>query len=184
VRRIIVLCGALAALVVALPEVAQAQDRPLTREGFFIGFGLGAGSFGCTDCGSRETGGAAFLKLGGTLSPTLLLGGESNAWARNFEGGTTLSHASVAAVLQFYPSATSGFFLKGGVGVSVLEVSGAGSGFSFSARDEGLGVTAGLGFDIRLGSNFSLSPYSNFVWGDHESGSVNNVQFGLGVIWH
>lgn len=73
-----------------------------------------------------------------------------------------------------------GFFLKGGLGFSRLEISGGG----VSVSDQGLGLTAGLGYDVRLGTNFSLSPYLRFVWGHFEGGSANHGQLGLGVTWH
>ncbi len=41
-----------------------------------------------------------------------------------------------------------------------------------------------LGYDIRLGTNFSLSPYGLFAWGDFDGGSANHGQLGLGVTWH
>lgn len=181
--RSITLCGALLALLVAIPQSVEGQDRPQTREGFFIGFGLGGGSFGCEGCGDRQSGAAAHIKLGGAIRPNVLLGVESIGWTKD-EGGARLSHVNVAAIVQFYPAAENGFFLKGGVGVSRLEASASGGGFSFSAGDNGLGLTAGLGYDIRLGTNFSLSPYGSFVWGDFEGGTANHVQFGLGVTWH
>lgn len=175
--------GVFLAVLVVLPQYATAQGRPQTREGFFIGFGFGGGSFGCEGCGDRETGGAGHLKLGGAVSPQLLVGGESNAWTKE-EGGARLTQANLSAIAQFYPSATSGFFLKGGLGLSRLEVSGSGGGFSFSATESGLGLTAGLGYDIRLGTNFSLVPYGMFAWGSFDGGTANNGQLGLGVTWH
>lgn len=175
--------GALLAVLVALPQGATAQGRPQTRQGFFIGFGLGVGSFGCEGCGSRETGGAGYLKLGGAVSPRLLVGGEWSAWTKE-EGGARVTHANVSAIAQFYPSAASGFFLKGGLGFSRKEASASGGGFSFSAGESGLGLTAGLGYDVRLGTNFSLSPYGSFGWGSFDDGSANNAQLGLGVTWH
>jgi hypothetical protein len=180
-RSIGVLGAFLAVLVV--PQGAHAQGNPQTHEGFFIGFGLGVGSLGGEGGGERETGGAGRLTIGGALSPQLLLAGESSAWTKD-EGGGRLTHTNVSAIVQYYLSATSGFFLKGGVGLSQLRVSASGGGFSFSATEEGLGLTAGLGYDIRLGTNFSLTPYGTFAWGSFDGGSANHFQGGLGVTWH
>lgn len=123
------------------------------------------------------------MALGGTLRPNLLLGVESIAWTKEM-GGARLTHANVSAVVQLYPSVDSGFFLKGGVGISRLEALASGGGFSVSAGENGLGVTAGLGYDIRLGASFSLSPYGSLVWGSFDSGRANHGQVGLGVTWH
>jgi len=60
-----------------------AAQHPQVRKGFWIGFGFGYGSsnVSCDGCGSasRESGGAGFIKLGGTLNDKVLLGGEINA---------------------------------------------------------------------------------------------------------
>lgn len=167
----------------ALPQVAQAQGMAPTRDGFFIGLGLGGGSFGCTDCTDRQSGVTGHLKLGTSVSPQLLLGVESSAWTKE-EGGARLTHANVSAVAQFYPSAAAGFFLKGGVGVSRLEASATAFGITVSAGQTGLGLTAGLGYDMRVGNNFSVSPYGLFGWGNFDGGNANTFQLGLGVTWH
>ena len=181
-RQSLVFGAICAAMLALLPSAGTAQN-PQTREGFFIGFGFGYGTFGCEGCNDRESSVAGHLKLGGTLSPTLLVGAESSGWSKE-EAGVRLTHANLSAIVQFYPSVANGFFLKGGLGFSRLEVSGSSGGVSGSVSDEGLGLTAGLGYDIRLGTNFSLSPYLSFAWGDFEGGSANHGQLGLGVTWH
>jgi hypothetical protein len=175
--------AACAALLTWVPALVEAQGRPQTREGFFVGFGLGAGSLGCEDCGERETGGAGYIKLGGTLSPQILLGAESNAWTKDIDG-VRLTHAIVAAIVQFYPSATAGFFLNGGVGLARIEASASSGGFSGSVSEDALGLLAGLGYDIRLGSNFSLSPSLSFALGNFEDGSTNHATLALGATFH
>lgn len=181
-RGALILCMFAAALVV-LPQDAEAQ-RPQTREGFYIGFGLGGGSFGCSDCTSREGSVTGQLRLGGALNQQLLLGVESAAWTKE-EGGARLTHGNVSAVAQFYPSATNGFYVSGGVGVSRLEAQASSGGVTATVTESGLGFTAGMGYDVRVGNNFSVSPYGLFGWGDFELfGSANTFQFGVGVTWH
>ncbi len=180
--RSVSLLGAFLAVLVALPRAADAQN-PQTHEGFFIGFGFGVGSFGGEGSSERETGGAGHLTIGGALNPQLLLAGESAAWTKE-ESGARVTHANVSAIVQFYPSATSGLYLKGGLGFSQLRISLSGGGGSISAEENGLGLTAGLGYDIRLGTNFSLSPYGSFAWGNFDGGSANHGQLGLGITWH
>jgi hypothetical protein len=51
----------------------EAQGRPQTREGFWIGGGLGYGSLGIEDLTDREDGLSGNLTLGGTVSPRFLL---------------------------------------------------------------------------------------------------------------
>ena len=90
-RRLVTTACVLTAALLVVPQGAEAQVDTAARDGFFIGFGLGGGSFGCSDCGSRESGFAGHLKLGGTVSPQLLLGAESSAWTKE-EGGARLTH--------------------------------------------------------------------------------------------
>jgi hypothetical protein len=182
-RRTVVLCVAVTSVLAVVPSRGQAQDHPQTREGFFIGFGIGAGSFGCEPCGDRRSGVAGHLELGGTLRPNLLLGVETSGWTKE-EGGARLTHTSLSAIVQFYPAAASGFFLKAGLGVSALETSASSDVYSVTTSEEGLGLTAGLGYDVRVASNVSISPYGMLAWGDFESGSANTGQLGVGVTWH
>ena len=172
----------LLAVVLALVPSSLTAQNPQTREGFFIGLGLGAGSFGCEGCDGRETGIAGHLKLGGTINSRVLLGAESAGWTKE-EGGARLTHSTLVAFVQFYPSETGGFFLNGGVGISRLDASVSAAGVTVSDGDSGAGFQAGLGYDVRVGTNLSLTPYGLWAFGDH-GGSVNVGQAGLGVTWH
>ena len=103
--------------LVALPVDAQTTSH---RQGFFIGFGLGGGG-GSVGDDEGVNGGMGWLTLGGTISPRLRL-------AADFEGMTpkgdnsdfTLGTSTFAAL--YYPSVTSNFFLKGGIGAATVAV--------------------------------------------------------------
>jgi len=185
----------LGVLAVAGARPAAAQ-HPQTREGFWIGFGFGYGtadlksptldSLGAT---GREGGATGFLKLGGTLSKSVLLGGEVNAWVKS-ESGVKTTLGNVSAAAYFYPAPASGFFLKGGVGYGSTRVSNSGS-----ATASGFGFVAGLGYDVRVGKNVSLTPVANFYFGSDgdlaENGTTvfsslkhNVFDFGLGITFH
>ena len=88
---------AIVSALLLLGASAASAQHPQTRKGFWIGFGLGYGSLSCTGCSS--TGGVSgYLKLGGTVSPHLLLGGETNGWTKNVNGYTlTAGNASFVA---------------------------------------------------------------------------------------
>jgi len=168
-------------LSLTLPQPGAAQERPQVREGFFIGFGLGWGSLGCSDCGGEREGGfSGYLKLGGTVNDQLLLGFETNGWTKE-ENGVTLSQGNLSGTAYYYPQPEKGFFLKGGLGLSTLDLSISGFG---EGSETGFGLIGGLGWDARVGSNFSLTPYANFVYGSFDGGSTNVVQAGLGLTWH
>ena len=181
-RQLVTVACVLAAIAISAQDSTAQMNAP-ARDGFFIGLGLGGGSFGCSGCVDRQSGVSGQLKLGSALNQQWLVGVESSAWTKE-ESGARLTHANLSAMAQFYPVATNGFFLRGGVGISSLEIGISSGGSSLSARETGLGLTAGLGYDVRVGSNFSISPYGTFGWGDHEGGSANTFQLGLGVTWH
>lgn len=187
------LIGLLAALSCAA-AAAQAQ-YPQRRDGFWIGFGLGYGSANitCDNCGGGpRTGGiTGFVKLGGTPSRNVLIGGAINAWAHSDGTGNTETMSNVTASVYLYPEARSGFFVTGGLGFSNYYVN---SSPSFDGT--GWGFTAGAGYDIRVGRDVSLTPVVNYVYGGvgdvNESGvgrfatgwKQNVVEFGLGVTFH
>jgi hypothetical protein len=172
-------------------------DAP-QREGFWIGFGGGYGSasvsFRDFPAEDREESYTGFLKLGGTLNPQLLVGVESNAWVKS-EDDDTLVLGSLAGTLTFYPKATSGFFLKGGIGLSYMSSEVFLDAATVSVSKAGWGLLAGVGYDVRLGQNVSITPSFNFYFGEPGeirhggatafSGWEQNVfDFGVGITFH
>lgn len=182
-------------LVTLLAAAPLAAQRPNTRDGFWISLGAGFGSAGadCQSCSTDRTGGgAAYLRLGGTLSPIFQLGGESNGWFHS-GGGVDESLGFGSFIANIYPSRTGAFFIKVGIG-----------GMTYRA-DYGIDeVTAtapsgslGAGYDIRVGRNVSLTPFINSLATSAVSFKLNGVtvpsgedfkmnlvQLGLGVTWH
>lgn len=173
----------LTALALAtLAPAASAQGHPQTRQGFWIGFGLGYASlsYSCSGCSGSEGGLSGYLKMGGTVSPKLLIGGETNGWVKS-QNGTTVTAGNASAAAYFFPSPSSGLFLRGGIGVATLSASSGGS----SASQSGFGVTFGLGYDVRVGTNMSITPVANYNWGNLGSGVKQNIfQIALGLTWH
>ena len=171
------------ALITSMSLPAAAQGNAQTRQGFFISFGFGAASLGCDDCededGEERLNGVNFqLRAGGTLSQRLLIGGEVNGFTKS-ENDATLTVTHIGPVLQFYPSAQGGFFLKGGLGLATIELDVG----AFSVEQEGFGLTLGLGYDARVGRNFALTPYFDILSSNYDGGSLNQVAFGLAFTW-
>src|SRR5437667_416865 len=168
------------ALLAAFSCVASAAraQYPQRRDGFWVGFGLGYGSANikCDQCvDSSGVGGVTgFVKLGGTPSRNVLIGGAINVWAHSDGTGNTETMSNVTASVYLYPQARSGFFLTGGLGFSNYYVN---SSPSFDGT--GWGFTAGAGYDIRVGRDVSLTPVVHYVYGgvgDH------GAQVGLGFV--
>lgn len=157
------------ALGVGSPQSAFAQ----TREGFWFGIGVGAGQADvtCDDCAgsTTENGGSGYAKAGFTLNPHVLVGGELNVWTRrkDFDGTNawfTMYNAS--ATLTVYPSATAGFFVKGGAGVAYLDTDIERRNSTFTIDlGSGAGFLVGAGYDIRMGK-LALTPAVNYWFGN------------------
>ena len=185
-----------AALTICGTGTGGAQ-RPQTRRGFWIGAGLGYGSLArtCDRCVNTVSEGAltAYLKLGATVAPQLVMGGEVSGWRKDLQGMIVTSvNASVTSYVYLKP--TSGFFFKGGFGLSWYRENPALKDPSDTVGTTGFGITAGLGYDLRVGDNISLTPVGNFVFGSLGNlrlrrQLVPNVQYtllqlGLGVTFH
>src|SRR3954464_3289475 len=77
---------AIGTLLMLKAGLGSAQER----HGFWFNGGLGYGSLGCDNCGSREGGLSGGLSLGGTLSPKWLLGVGTSGWYKD-EGGASVT---------------------------------------------------------------------------------------------
>lgn len=170
--------GLSALLTVLLASSAFAQQAQ-TRQGFWIGGGLGYGSMGvsCDGCAASDRVGApsGYLKLGGALRQNILLGVETNGWTKS-ELGARLTMANISGAVYWYPMVTNGLFVKAGAGYSGLD-----NGFGGSS---GFGMLGGVGYDVRVGRNLSLTPVANWFRGSFDGGSANVLQIGLGVTSH
>lgn len=171
-------------------------QHPQVRDGFWIGFGLGYGPLdpSCTGCGSLDSRSSftGHLRLGGTLRPDVLLGGDIVTWTKSANGVDDVG-GNVTAAAYFYPKVRSGFFLKGGVGIAFFSTSPNNSGAG--ADGAGVGFTIGAGYDLRVGRNISLTPVANLLYGSVGDLQVNGgtvqqgwkqtiLEFGLDVTFH
>ena len=112
-----------------------------------------------------------------------------NAWSHS-QSGLTETLGALSGAVYFYPAPASGFFVKGGAGLGNYRL-----GDGATAKGTGFGLLAGAGYDIRVGSNISITPVVNFWWtrvGDIKIGSTtiatgwkqNVIDVGLGVTFH
>ena len=159
VTRVLTVIAALAAIGAG----RAAAQRPQTRPGFWMGFGLGYGStaFTCDGCTiDRESGFTADARVGWALSQKLSLGGDITMWTKDIDKvNYWVGNASLVAL--YYPMEMGGLFLKGGAGLSALELSSRGE----TASGESFGLTAGIGYDIRFARKTSLTAVFDFLFG-------------------
>ena len=188
--------AAVTALLILMPvtgAVAQAPEglvevREGGRRGFWLGLGVGAGgeSYGFqpgtnySDVLYRPT---ISVRLGGTVNQHLRLGGEVLSWI-NQNGPAVESLSSALFVAQLYPIASTGFYLKGGVGIgrNAVEFDG-----GFDTGDTGFAGLVGAGYELRLGRRIYLNPVLDFVghrYSDRFGGGYRErlVNFGLGIL--
>lgn len=174
------------------PGLAAAAE-PQTRQGFGISFGLGGGKgdIDCNSCGlDGETGLSGYLRLGGYVRPDLFVAFETNGFTTS-EDGVDTTGGFYSAALQWYPNVEKGFYVKGNLGIAGVVME--------DDEDEvtsgHLGLGLGVGYDFRLGKNFSLTPYLNVMFtsknelklNDQSTGvkaSFSLAQIGLGFTWH
>jgi hypothetical protein len=173
----------LSAVLTALLATTAFAQQAQTRQGFWIGGGMGYGSMGlgCSTCAGvgREGSMTGYVKLGGTLRQNILLGVESNVWTKS-EGAGRVTMGNFSGAAYWYPMATQGLFIKGGAGYSRLSADDG----SISASDGGFGIIGGVGYDIRAGRNMSITPVANWYRGAFNGGSANVLDFGIGITGH
>jgi len=162
-------------IALAIPSAAEAQSR----EGFWFNMGLGYGSLGCENCDGREGGLSGALSLGTSINSRFLVGVGTNGWTKE-EEGARLTVGSLTAQVRFYPSETGGLYFNGGIGMGQVRVSAGG----ISVSETGAAAVLGMGYDIRVGSNMSITPFWNGTGVTAEDVTWNNAQIGIGFTLH
>jgi len=191
----------LTSITLVIPAAAQ---ETAVRHGFWLGFGIGGGPNLTSTLDDGSPGGfAGDFRLGGTLTPKWLLGGESTSWMRDVAENTWAWRSNFSAIAMFYPSASGGWFIKAGPGIAVInqsssvstQVDGVDITTAVSATEIGFGGTAGIGYDLRIGRNLYLVPEVTYLL-QAFSGRVTNTPLGeipgtnsilvftLGLTWH
>lgn len=186
-----------AAAILAASGTAAAQEAPRglvevhdgTRHGFWGAVGLGAGGesfdlrdgLGYNDPLYRPT---VSLRLGGTPSQHLRLGGEILGWIDD-QGSRTESLTSFLFITQFYPAPATGLYLKGGLGLGRNQVD---FDNGFGVGDTGFAGLLGAGWELRVGRRWYLNPavelaehrYTGRGGAGYRERLVN---FGMGVLF-
>jgi hypothetical protein len=187
-----------AAAILLLGRAAAAQETPRGlvevsdesgRRGFWVGLGLGAGgeAFDLRD-GAGYSGElyrpTLSLRLGGTPSRYLRLGGEVLGWIDD-QGRQTESITSLLFITQLYPAPRTGFYLKGGLGLGRNQVD---FDDGFGVGDTGFAGLVGAGWEVRVGRRLYLNPAVDLVQhrytgrgGDRYRERI--VNFGVGVLF-
>jgi hypothetical protein len=178
-------------------SVGGAQASAPTRDGFHFSIGLGTASVSatCTGCdvdffGDRISGLSGYVQLGGAATSKLVIAAEFTGWMKN-DVPIYRRIALLNLVLLGYPSETSGFFVKGGVGGlrAIAE-----NDFVL-VQSDAITATTGVGYDVPLGGKTKLTAYVNYIrtynaetWINGFTTSVpvapNAIQFGTALTLH
>jgi hypothetical protein len=170
------------------PPPGLVEVKESSRHGLWFGLGLGAGGES-----NDLSGGAGYssdfyrptlsVRVGGTLSSHLRLGGEFLSWI-NEQGNATESLSSLLFVAQVYPLESAGLYLKGGLGLGRNAVD-----FydGFNIGDNGFAALVGAGYELQLGHRVYLNPVVDLVghsYGGRAGGSYRErlINFGLGIL--
>jgi hypothetical protein len=186
-----------AAAILLLGGPAAAQDAPRGlvevrdrgRHGFWGALGAGAGgeAFDLRD-GAGYSGDlyrpTISVRLGGTPSQYLRLGGEIQGWIDD-QSDRTESLTSILFIGQFYPAPVTGLYLKGGLGLGRSEVD---FDDGFGLGDTGFAGLVGAGWEVRVGRRLYLNPAIDLIQhrytgrgGDRYRERI--VNFGIGVLF-
>jgi hypothetical protein len=176
-------------LVCAVGPISAQQHAA----GIWITGGVGAGltRIHCEICqGDRKVGPSIQLGIGLRLSPKLALGGEAMGW-RKKEEDITSSTRTLLAVVYWYPAPDRvRYFLKGGIGAVAYKATANEDDEAEPFRSNTFGVQLGVGYQLRLSRDFSVSPYLSFTGslssdleqGDDRVPDVSHTWIQLGIM--
>ena len=188
-RRILPRAGIAAVLVLAFAATPAQAQREAIHQGYWISFGSGAGTAFGDDAfdGDSKFGGAGFLRMGGSPSQQFLIGGEMIGWGQE-DDNVRIGRGALMFTAMYYPSPRGGFYLKGSAGFAgrTAETSVFIDNVEFTATEDtgGIGLGAGLGYDIQLARNFFLTPALDFVYTGTEGDGASLLLFTIGATWH
>ena len=174
---------AVACAVLFWASLAAAEER-FGRDGYWGGIDAGVGLVGQSFDEEEDEDDISFyvgFKGGYAINPHFLIGIELGGWpleasdVNDPDEGRGISQ--VLLITQLYPGKESDFFFKAGAGyVSIWS-----NRPDDTRRKQGLGLTVGCGYDIRLNETAALSPFVTFGYGDTGSWDYTAVTFGVGI---
>ena len=197
-----------AVALLTAPAAVSAQGRGMSRPAapapasdrsvYSLSLGLGGASsaFTCPGCGTsdRQNSGSGYLRLGKGFTPSVMLGVELNGWNKT-ENQVTGRTGMLSAIAQWYPSLTSGFFAKGGMGIGRTTIDDKSGVTPDKLESTGFGYQVGMGYDMSINRRWSITPYVNYLATACANATLNGVnqnqkldanyfQYGLGLSWH
>ena len=177
--------------VVLAAGVTGQEPETRTHRGYYAGFGLGTGWHNNTTLdGDALMGGGFYMRVGRSVSQRVLLGFDTVAWVRS-ENGVRSTRGNVSLGAMVYPSLDGGLYFRGTIGGAVDQVEiPLGNGFSQFEKRYGIGLGAGVGYDIPLGRNPYLTPNFDILIQNIDQVGVGATSINIvtlitvGLTWH
>lgn len=182
VPRIFVPVLPILALLLVLPAPLAGQSL---RDGLWVGGGVGGSStrITCQVCtAERATGLAAYVQVGGTVSPRTRVGLEGTGWLKD-DLGLNQKVGSLSLATYFHPR-QRGLFFKAGPSVLIYRAT---DDDDNEARSRSFGAIVGLGYELPTGGSWVLTPAitvhaSSFGRMENEEGDVISRDVNLSLI--
>jgi len=185
------------AVVAAQQPGAGAATAAPARGGFHFSIGIGGASVSATCPGcdvdffdNRLNGLSGNIQIGGMATSRLAVAAEFSGWLKN-DVPVYRRMAALTLIVLGYPSETSGFFVKGGVG----GLRAIAENDFVTVQTDAWTAQTGIGYDFRIGGRTMLTAYANYVrtfsgatWLNGVSSPValmpNAIQFGTAFTIH
>jgi hypothetical protein len=152
------------------------------REGLVVGFALGGGGIASSGCAPGYCGGALSgeFHLGGMLNPRMALMGDVWGNIRGIDGTDgSFSQSFWTLALQFWP--VDIFWVKGGLGISHVQISS--DSLGLLDDETALGLMVGAGLEIVQVGNMAVDLQFRFGHGFYDQ-PLNNYAFLVGLSWY
>jgi hypothetical protein len=149
--------------IVLLAGTATPAAAQESRDGFWISLGAGGGwNLARNIADETRAGLAGYVRMGWSIDPHILLGGEAIFWGRE-QSAQLFTRGNVALTGLYYPVARQGLFLKLSMGMAFLDYFPT-SDSTLIAWERGFGSNIALGYDVRIGRSVFITPNVDFVW--------------------
>jgi hypothetical protein len=169
----------------ALAAADSSATWPHERQGWVLGFGVGAGSAGLSihgNLGNRETGATGSFLLGNMFTPEFALEVSANGWTRS-EQGATVAFTNFTLGLGYYPGAGP-VLLRAGAGFGNIDFSGQISGEALSRTEGGFSLNAAAGYEFRMLRTLAVGPLVTYNYISTTSFSTNWVDAEVALNWY
>ena len=147
------------ALILAMIAVAPGSAGAQSGFSWSVGGGAARNRVDCETCAEIKNywGASGFVRAGAGISDHVVISGELHFWQGDVEGNDAYLRG-IQGLAQWYPSSSAGFFGQVGLGLSRLSTSFDVGGEPVRGAETGLNVSAGVGWDFRLGKGIYLTP--------------------------